>query len=75
MMTLLLLAVLLAPSLALSGSSSCPYETLPQTLNTPAYLALRDEMHIQGTFLTDYDNGYHGETTQPSPVQPSPAQP
>lgn len=60
-MSALLLVAALSALVALSAAlSACPYETLPTTLNTPAYLSLRDEMHIQGIYLTDYADGYHG---------------
>lgn len=43
---------------------SCPYETLPTNLNSPAYLSLRGEMHIQGIYRTDYAEDYHGSLIQ-----------
>lgn len=57
---LLLLCMMHVISVAGAGDS-CPYETVPSNLNSPAYLALRGEMHIQGTYRTDYANDYHGQ--------------
>jgi hypothetical protein len=58
--SLLLSLLFVCSSRALGSVSACPYETLPVSLNTPAYLALRDQMHIQGTYLTDYADQFHG---------------
>ena len=50
----------LSALLASVAGALCPYQALPTTFDSPAYLgSIRQEMHLQGRFRTDYDAEAH----------------
>jgi hypothetical protein len=41
------------------ANGECAFATLPSDLLSPAFLGVRDEMHVQGTYQADFSSSFH----------------